>query len=245
MLDQAQKDHFRDKGWLVVNGVFDREEVERIRDIAMEISHAELSADTGGQTADRAEDGQLAPRKINHPFQKSADFREFVQDPRLVALIQELIGAEPLIANDQVFMKPPRFGTAKPYHQDNAYFLCTPADHVITAWIALDDVDQSNGCLRYIDGSHRGEIIPHLPVPGEAYNMAPPPELIDLSKESLAIVREGGVVFHHSQTLHTSHRNESDRWRRGYATHWIAADVTSESTVVRDAYCYNPDLVAA
>ena len=70
--------------------------------------------------------------------------------------------------------------------------------------------------------SHKGPILPHETLdPDEPYNLVPPPELIDLSKEALAIVNKGGVVFHHSQTLHTSHRNESDRWRRGYdATHW-------------------------
>jgi ectoine hydroxylase-related dioxygenase (phytanoyl-CoA dioxygenase family) len=107
---------------------------------------------------------------------------------------------------------------------------------VITAWIALDDVDATNGCLRYIDGSHKGPILPHLPVPGEEHNLAPSPELIDLNKESLAIVGKGGVVFHHGTTLHTSHRNESDRWRRAYATHWVTADVTSESPVLENAH---------
>ena len=102
-------------------------------------------------------------------------------------------------------MKPPEFGSAKPYHQDNAYFLCQPADDVLTAWIALDDVDVDNGCLRYIDGSHRQGILP---------------------------LRRGGVVLHHCQTLHTSHKNQSDRWRRGYATHWGTADVSCESSIL-------------
>ena len=131
-------------------------------------------------------------------------------------------------------MKPPRLGSAKPYHQDNFYFRCHPDDQVITAWIALDDVDAGNGCLRYIDGSHLGPILPHIRFLARRLIIRrPAPELIDLSKESLAPVRKGGVVFHHSKTLHTSHRNESDRWRRGYATHWATAKVTSEINTTR------------
>ena len=53
-------------------------------------------------------------------------------------------------------------------------------------------------------------------------------------------VRIGGVVLHHSHTLHTSHVNRSRRWRRGYATHWAAADVTSESGFVEGAYFNRP-----
>jgi ectoine hydroxylase-related dioxygenase (phytanoyl-CoA dioxygenase family) len=145
---------------------------------------------------------------------------------------------------DQALLKPPRFGSAKPYHQDNYYFRCQPDDEVITAWIALDDVDEQNGCLRYIDGSHRGPILPHDQVPGEDHNYVPPTDLIDLSNESLAVARKGAVVFHHSRALHTSHRNESDRWRRGWATHWVTANVTSDTETLTRAYFRRPELQA-
>jgi ectoine hydroxylase-related dioxygenase (phytanoyl-CoA dioxygenase family) len=61
-------------------------------------------------------------------------------------------------------MKPPTCGTAKPLHQDNYFFECTPHDSVLTAWIALDDATLENGCLHYIDGTHRGPLIPHTTV---------------------------------------------------------------------------------
>ena len=236
MLHPEIMQQYREKGWVVVDGVFGAEEIERIRDLAMEISMTELSGEHGAYLADSDADGKLAPRKVDHPYFKTAEFRRFVNDPRLQDLLREFLGGEPRLAEDQIFMKPPHFGSAKPYHQDNAYFKISPRDQVITAWIALDDVDESNGCLRYIDGSHLGEIVPHEPIPGEAFNLAPPEELIDLGKESLAIVKAGGVVFHHGQALHTSHRNESDRWRRAYATHWVGPDVTSESAILDGVY---------
>ena len=245
MISQEQIDHYWDKGWAVVEGIFKPEEAERIAAIALDISRKETEASIASEEAsqhgelygmDKSEGGESAPRKVDHPFEKNEDFREFVLDERLIVIVEKLIGDRPLIVSDQIFLKPPRFGSAKPYHQDNAYFLCSPSDRVITAWIALDEVDEENGCLRYIDGSHKGPILPHDPIVGEEHNMAPSAELIDLNKESLAPVHKGGVVFHHSQTLHTSHRNESDRWRRGYATHWATADVTSESPVIENAY---------
>lgn len=100
----------------------------------------------------------------------------------------------------------------------------------------MDDVDEENGCMRYIDGSHREPLVPHVPQPGNPFNLEPDPSLIDLSRESLAPVREGGVVFHHSMTLHGSHRKESDRWRRAYASHWVTENVKSGSEVLKNAY---------
>jgi len=161
--------------------------------------------------------------------------------PALPVVLTVLLGDQPLLKSDQIFMKPPHVGSAKPYHQDNFYFQCTPGDHVITAWIALDDVDKQNGCLRYISGSHAGGVVPHNEVPNEPYNLTPPDDLVDLSREALAPVRQGGVVFHHSETLHTSHRNTSDRWRRGYATHWVTADVTSKTDGLDQAYFNQPE----
>ena len=235
-IDSEAHDHYLEKGWTVVEEIFDPAEVERIAGIALEVSQELLGSDEN-YNVDISDDGsQHAPRKIDEPFWMEKAFQEFVLDERLVGAPESLIGREPLLLPDQVFMKPPHFGSAKPYHQDNSYFLCHPADQFITAWIALDDVDEENGCLRYIDGSHKGGILPHELIPGESYNQMPPPEMIDLEKESLALVRQGGVVFHHCQTLHTSHRNESDRWRRAYATHWASAEVTSENDTIPGAY---------
>ena len=234
MLTQSQIDTYWEKGWLVVDGVFSREAIVAVRDRADTV--AQELIDGTPHRADRDEAGNMAPRKIDAPFKRDPLFREFVLDATLKGLLTQLLVEEPLLATDQIFMKPPRFGSAKPYHQDNYYFRCTPRDKVLTAWIALDDVDEANGCLRYIDVSHREGILPHTPVPGEPHNLAIAPEKVDLARESLAIVKLGGVVFHHSETMHTSHRNTSDRWRRAYASHWVTRDVTSTSGVIGNAH---------
>jgi ectoine hydroxylase-related dioxygenase (phytanoyl-CoA dioxygenase family) len=240
-ISQAAYDHYWEKGWAVVEGVFSPQEAEALAQVALEVGAEDLAADQSNFTADRSAEGQLAPRKIAFPFTKHAAFRAFALDPRLTGLVSQLMGQAPLLATDQIFMKPPRFGSAKPYHQDNFYFRLSPPDQALTAWIALDDVDEQNGCLRYIAGSHKGEVLPHTAIPGEPYNLVPDPALIDLSRETLAPVCKGGVVFHHSKVLHTSHRNESARWRRGYATHWVSALVTSDNGTLDKAYYLRED----
>lgn len=225
-----------ERGWVVVPNVFPVEDVEAISKLATAVA----TADVGNGTIDSAEvessGGGFAPRKVMNPFTKDPAFARFALSKKLRGLLEAIVGKPVLLASDQIFLKPPLHGSAKPYHQDNAYFRCTPGDEVITAWIALDDVDEANGCLRYIDGSHRLPILEHHKTEGESYNLQPAASAIDLSNESLAPVGKGGVVLHHSHTLHTSHRNTSDRWRRGYATHWVTSDVVSESATIERAY---------
>ena len=242
--DRAKYDEFWGRGWTAVESVFEASEADAIAELAVELCDREAEEKSVGQR-DQSHEGATAPRKLGAPFLKHEDMRRFVLDGRLRGLVGQIIGKPATLFADQILMKPPHFGSAKPYHQDNAYFQCDPGDEVVTAWIALDDVDESNGCLRYIEGSHLGPVLEHIRVPGEPHNKVPPPELIDLEREVPACVGKGGVVFHHSHELHTSHRNESNRWRRGYATHWCSADVTSVITTISDGYPHtHPDLYA-
>jgi phytanoyl-CoA hydroxylase len=240
-ISPEQISQYHEKGWTVVEEVFTRDEAEAIALEALKLSEAELKETSEDYKVDHSEDGKVAPRKIDRPFEKDPIFRNFVLDTRLREAITTFFGKEPLLVVDQIFMKPPQFGSAKPYHQDNAYFCCKPIDDVITAWIALDDVDEENGCLRYIDGSHKEGLVAHKPIPGEEHNMAPGDEDIDLSREAMGRVKKGGVCIHHGYALHTSHRNESDRWRRGFATHWVSKDVTCDIQTLDRAYYKRDD----
>ena len=242
-ISQESYDHYWTSGWVTIEGVFTSHEMDRITQLALQVSSREMNqGKSSTDTIDYTQAGEVAPRKVNYPFDKGTAFRSCVLDPRLSKIIRDLIGVNPVLFTDQIFMKPPHCGTPKPYHQDNFYFRCKPADHVITAWIAMDDADEENGCLRYIEGSHRGPVLSHqAPDPEQAHNLVPPSELIDLSKEVLAEVKKGGVVFHHSKLLHTSHRNQSDRWRRAYASHWASTETTSENETISEAYFKRED----
>lgn len=47
-------------------------------------------------------------------------------------------------------------------------------------------------------------------------------------------VPKGGALFHHGATLHSSHRNKSDQWRRAYALHFTAQDAVFETKAARE-----------
>jgi phytanoyl-CoA hydroxylase len=239
-IDPAETDtvrrHFWDHGWVTVPGVYERAEIEAVARLAGEISSAELAAHPEpSYTVDASGDGRLAPRKIDWPFLKHDLFRRFVLDPRLRSLIEALLGPDPCLLRDQLFMKPPSFGSPKPYHQENAPLQIQPADSFVVAWVALDDVDEDNGCLRYIDGSHRAPF-PHAPVPGRPFDIAAEEGSYNPTDEVAVPLAAGGVIIHHSQTLHASHANRSGRWRRAYSSHWVTATVTSSTGALDHAY---------
>jgi ectoine hydroxylase-related dioxygenase (phytanoyl-CoA dioxygenase family) len=62
---------------------------------------------------------------------------------------------------DQFLAKPPREGAQTCWHQDEAYWGRNLDERGVTCWIPLQDVDERNGCMHFIDGGHRDGILPH------------------------------------------------------------------------------------
>jgi phytanoyl-CoA hydroxylase len=62
--------------------------------------------------------------------------------------------------NFQYFNKPPKDGLPTPPHQDGYYFKIEPCE-ALTMWLALEEVDEENGCVRYVKGSHQRGMRPH------------------------------------------------------------------------------------
>lgn len=236
LVDDQTLASYRDRGWAIVEGVFSAAEVDRVVAVAMQVSRAELLArPDDASTVDTGDDGDLSPRKVDYPFLKHAEFRRFTLDSRLLSLVSAFLGRPGYLIRDSLFMKPPRFGTAKPYHQENATMLFDPADDLLVAWVALDEVTAVNGALRFIDGSHR-TLLPHAPLPEATYHDVPAAGSVDLARESVAPVGKGGVVVIHSQTLHSSQVNRSSSWRRAHSSHWVTDRATCGSDALRHGY---------
>jgi phytanoyl-CoA hydroxylase len=145
-------------------------------------------------------------------------FRDYTKSPKWVALAEALVG-EPVEGQEpEWFDKPPGTVHFTPPHQDNYYFNLKPAN-VVTLWLALDPVDEGNGCLRYVAGSHRRGVRPHTRsnVLGFSQGITDyGPE--DEAREVQIHLQPGDVVAHHGVTIHRADANRSPaRHRRAFA----------------------------
>jgi ectoine hydroxylase-related dioxygenase (phytanoyl-CoA dioxygenase family) len=133
--------------------------------------------------------------------------------------------------HDQLFCKPSRHGGVVAWHHDYSYWTRTrPMTH-LTCWIALDDATRDNGCVQYIPGSHRWEL---LPVTGLAGDMlAIHSVLSDEQKRQFipvaAELKRGQGVFHHPLMVHGSYENRTDRPRRATVINVMRDGVRSAS----------------
>lgn len=151
-------------------------------------------------------------------MQEDAYFAEIAKHPRWIDLAETLIGEEVLALGPEWFNKPPGTNHPTPPHQDNYYFNLVPPN-VATIWMALDDVDEENGCIRYVPGSHLTGFRPHgrTSVLGFSQGITDyGPD--DHAIEALMILQPGDAIIHHGNTIHRADPNRSaTRHRRSFA----------------------------
>jgi phytanoyl-CoA hydroxylase len=138
-----------------------------------------------------------------------AFFHAYREHPTWQTLAEALIGESGNPLEPEWFNKPPGGQHVTPPHQDNYYF-CLRPPHVVTVWMALDPVDEENGCLRYVRGSHLEGIRPH----GRSRILGFSQGLLDYNerdreREVAVHLEPGDVVAHHGNTIHRAEANRS------------------------------------
>ncbi len=145
-------------------------------------------------------------------------FRDYTQHPKWIALAEALIGEKVRPEYPEWFNKPPGEEAPTPPHQDNYYF-CLKPPNVITVWMAMDRVNQENGCVRYVRGSHLKGIRPH----GRSAVLGFSQGILDYSDADRELevptdLEPGDVIVHHGNTIHLASPNKAkDRHRRAFA----------------------------
>jgi phytanoyl-CoA hydroxylase len=161
---------------------------------------------------------QLARMKQNDSY-----FADFIVRPKWIGLAEILLADAAVPKELEWFNKPPRASRETPAHQDGYYFMLTPPESA-TMWLALDPVDESNGCVRYIPGSHKHGLRPHArtDVVGFSQGITDYGEA-DYAAEIPIRAEPGDLLVHHALTIHRADANNSDRHRRSLGVIYYAA----------------------
>ncbi len=182
-------------------------------------------------------DGEDRLPQIVHPERECAALKEtlFWRNGRKLAAQLMGLDEDLLEGWGHMIRKPARVGDPLPWHQDEAYWDPELIYRALGCWMPLDDATPENGCMKFIPGSHLGEIVAHRHVnddpmtPALFVEMAPE----DDARAVVVPVPAGGAVFHHSRTLHASGPNRSDHVRRAYSNEWQLTPSKAEVAAYR------------
>ena len=149
-------------------------------------------------------------KQIQHLYTHDPYFEQLMFGSNFERLAELLLEGSVEGKNMQYFNKPPKIGKATPPHQDGFYFMLKPCE-AVTMWLALDMVNEENGCVRYVRGSHSRGMRPH----GRTQTLGFSQGVIDygtpddLSNQVAFPARPGDLLVHHAMTIHRADGNRS------------------------------------
>ena len=212
-LSPNQLKQYEDEGFVSPIKIFSKEEAKEIRD-EIELIEKEMP-----------EELEKSGRYNAHLISPLLD--EVTHNPKILDAVESLIGEDILVCGTTLFIKNPNEKGFVSYHQDAKYIGLEPLNWV-TAWVAITDSNEHNGCMRMWAGSHKDSLKEHnqmfnagnLLTRGQTVQNVP-------KEETTPLVLTGGQMsLHHPTTVHGSDLNKSDDRRIGFVIQsYIGTDV--------------------
>ena len=230
VIDQAKVEAYHNDGYLLVPGLFTEADMEPVR-LAIE--------DEVDRLADRFyREGKVSSRFADQPFNRrlvllcesaqesvriwelrtraavTPELYRLVRHPGLLELMTAILGPEVAWTGSfAVRVKLPESEvTAFPWHQDTQYYgNPTRHLHVISVWIPLVDVDERNGCLQLLPGSHRWGLLGGARDSERVVQMFEDVE--QRGKPVVLPMRRGDALAFSNLTCHASTVNTTDEMR--------------------------------
>ena len=223
MLSKEQSHAFWRDGFLVVDDAVAPEQLQGMRrDFASWTEESRTHAESYGETVDGRPRFDLDPshtpdhpalRRVNAPVDVSEPFWSAASASVMTDAVAELIGPNLVFHHAKINSKASESVTPVMFHQDFP-FEPHSNDDLITALLALEDVDEANGALQVLPGSHKGPIFSLRDGSGK-FTGAVDAKTEAVCQRGSVLVRQkaGSVCLMHTRVLHGSRANTSNRPR--------------------------------
>ena len=152
---------------------------------------------------------------------------DIVTDSRIIDVVADLLGDTVVLRHSHLFAKLPGDPKRVSWHQDASYWPLTPS-RVVSAWLAIDDVDVANSAMQVIGGSHHHAQLTFRESTATENNVLVQTvdNAADYGDPPVALeMRAGQISLHSDWILHGSEPNRSNRRRCGPAMRYLSADV--------------------
>lgn len=221
LLRPELREQFERDGYCVVDGLFDPEEINEIQSFFEEFKRIGAAAFDGGSRFEEIDPTKRQLRAM-HPHRYSDRALAWALQPRVIAVLTDLLGRPPLLAQTMYYFKPPG-AKGQGMHQDNFYLLAAPAT-CIAAWTAIDEATVENGCLYVVPGSNKKNIVCPTGEPDTWMNYGDShinPFPRDVKPIPVSVPR-GSTMFFGGHLIHGSGPNRTkERSRRTFIGHYI------------------------
>src|SRR5262245_11056316 len=164
MLTDRQIEAYRRDGYLVIPRLIEGEQLAELRALSDRIVAEASGIAQSDELYDLEASHSAALPRVRRLkptiFKRYTFFHGLVRDPKITAILAELLGPDIRQHGGKLNMKSAGYGSPVEWHQDWAFYPHTN-DDVLATGIYLDDCDQDNGPLMVLPGSHLGPTHDH------------------------------------------------------------------------------------
>jgi hypothetical protein len=156
---------------------------------------------------------------------------DMLWNPAFTMPASQLLGGAVRFWHDQIFYKPAHHGGIVIWHQDYSYWTRTKPMAHLSCWIGLDDSTRENGCLHYVPGSHRWNLLPRADFANDMdaiLDSLTPDQKREFKPVPIEL-KKGECSFHHPLMVHGSYENRTGRSRRAIVLNVFKDGVISAS----------------
>ena len=232
---QRLKQEFDRDGYVVIRGFFQGPELAELQANVERFIRERVPKMPPEHVFYKQRPDSLKQLQVMHTYDPF--FEKLFLGSRLERLAETLLDDRVVGKNLQYFNKAPGVGQPTPPHQDGYYFWLDPCE-ALTMWLALDEVDEENGCVRYVRGSNHLGMRHHAAsgVLGFSQGMTDFGTEADCENEVALPAKPGDLLVHHALTIHRADGNQSaGRTRRSLGFIYYAARA-KENREDKDAY---------
>ena len=213
-LSPAQLDEFNARGYVTGIRIFPDAEIAAIRG-RFDALLQQVLADGGDSYS------------ISSAHLRLADAYDLLADDRIVDYVSDILGPDVVGWGCHYFCKMPHDGKRVDWHQDATYWPLTPSK-TVTVWLAIDDADSGNACMRFVPGSHLRGPLPFEVADDESTVLNQKVRGVDEFDPPVDNELHAGAISLHSDLLlHGSEANDSNRRRCGLTLRYCAAEVSA------------------
>jgi ectoine hydroxylase-related dioxygenase (phytanoyl-CoA dioxygenase family) len=230
---------FHEQGFLTLPEIAPPGELELMRNVFSRLFEQRAGRAEGAQydivSHDGDEEESALPTIIN-PLNYAPELRRLQYRANALAIARQLLGPTVTPSFEHAILKPPHFGAATPWHQDEAYRVDSDFEYQqLSIWMCLQDATLENGCMHYIPGSNHGGVLPHRsPRNDPKVHAIECADGFDAATAMPCPIPAGGATMHHGKTLHYAGPNSTNAPRCAYI---LAFEVPPKPlTAARDFY---------
>lgn len=219
-LNETQVAQFHSSGFLAVDTLVPADELPLMRGLYDQLFASRAGRECGDEfdLAGVDEEGKPAAlQQILNPSRYAPEFETLVCRQAALSAARQLLGDQAEAQGNHAILKPAGMGAATPWHQDEAYWNPELAYQALSVWVPLQEATLENGCLHFVPGSHKLDVLPHHPINHDPrIHGLEVDEPVEMSRAVACPLRPGGATFHLARTLHYAGENHTDAPRRAY-----------------------------